>query len=450
MKETSTSKRVREEKNHFKKYLHGHGIDIGAGDDPLITPHGTVDVFDMSDGDAQYMKNIQDKKYDFVYSSHCLEDLENIEIGLQNWNRILKNEGFLFIIVPDWFLYEHEIWPSMFNGDHNFTFSLSKTRTDVKRKNHYCIYDIQNIFKDMELCEATLEDENFNYSEYDIKVDQTHQNALCQITMVFKKIDIEVMHKSTKIEITDNVAKIKNGCLGVGDELIMSGVCKILKQNGYYVELFLKRHEELFENNKNIDKIILESDKKEDVYNDGMLYVSCLNEYVKRFGVKKKYGQIFPEIFLTDEEIEWGKKEIEKIKDERLLACFVPHSFVSPANFLQGTWDDIVFDIKLLKEVQFVYFGQLEYSGIVNYNKFTIRQVASLIKQCDLYMGINTGLYHLSKCFELKGTILNRYRARQFWGYDNDVHAETSYTTSNDFLNLFRENYKAISKRSML
>lgn len=93
---TTCSIKVREKNNHFEKYLNGKGIDIGCGNDPLKIKNGTVDVWDLENGDAQYLETIGNETYDFVYSSHCLEHMRDTEITLYNWSRVVKKDGYLF------------------------------------------------------------------------------------------------------------------------------------------------------------------------------------------------------------------------------------------------------------------------------------------------------------------------------------------------------------------
>ena len=77
------------------RFLHGGGIDIGASDDPLQVQEGWVRVWDMQDGDATRLDGIEDGAFDFVYSSHCLEHLRDVEYALVNWIRVLKPSGIL-------------------------------------------------------------------------------------------------------------------------------------------------------------------------------------------------------------------------------------------------------------------------------------------------------------------------------------------------------------------
>lgn len=183
---------IRKKNNHFEKYLHGTGIDIGAGNDPLKIENGVVDIWDMQDGDAQYLNTIPSQTYDFVYSSHCLEHMRNTEIALYNWSRVVKKDGFLFFVVPEYVLYEKMQFPSVFNWDHKNTYSWFLTKDKVKRDNHFYKDDIIHILENlnMEVLECKLEDDNYDYN-LNPKIDQTfHKKALAQILFVARKKDL--------------------------------------------------------------------------------------------------------------------------------------------------------------------------------------------------------------------------------------------------------------------
>jgi len=184
---TTLAKKWRD--NHWQ-YLSGNGIDIGHGGDLLETPCGKVMGWEGANGDARIMEGVADAYFDFVYSSHCLEHLMNVEDGLYNWIRILKPGGHLFLILPDWKLYEHCMWPSIFNRTHKFTFSIDVTRQQLGRLNHYNIEkNIVPLLQDIEIIEIKLEDYNIDYDRLlkEPFYDQSF-HALAQILIIGKKI----------------------------------------------------------------------------------------------------------------------------------------------------------------------------------------------------------------------------------------------------------------------
>ena len=136
MKECSKSiMRRLAEPNFVNRFFRGDGIDIGGAPDPLalyveLFPlMRGVKVWDLKDGDGQTMTGVPDEKFDFVHSSHCLEHLHDPEAGLRNWFRILKPGGHLIVTVPDEDLYEQGQFPSTYNADHKWTFTIFKSNS---------------------------------------------------------------------------------------------------------------------------------------------------------------------------------------------------------------------------------------------------------------------------------------------------------------------------------
>ena len=136
MKECSKSiMRRMHEPNFSNRYFVGKGLDIGGGPDPLglyleLFPRMQgVKIWDKTNGNAETLDTIESCVYDFVHSSHCLEHLDDPFLALQNWFRVLKPDGYLVIMVPDEDMYEQGEFPSTWNGDHKFTFTISKKKS---------------------------------------------------------------------------------------------------------------------------------------------------------------------------------------------------------------------------------------------------------------------------------------------------------------------------------
>ncbi|HEX4879631.1 MAG TPA: class I SAM-dependent methyltransferase [Limnobacter sp.] len=117
------------------RFFKGHGLDVGGGNDslalyleffPLVR---NLIVYEREQGDGQYLANVPDNAFDFVYSSHCLEHLVDPAVALGNWLRVLKPGGHLVFQVPDEDLYEQGVWPSRFNNDHKHTFTMAKAQS---------------------------------------------------------------------------------------------------------------------------------------------------------------------------------------------------------------------------------------------------------------------------------------------------------------------------------
>lgn len=92
-------------------YCRGNGVDIGYGGDPVIPTAITVD-FALDGqfcgdhpcnivGDARKLPWFAAHVFDYVYSSHCLEDFEDTLPVLREWMRIVKRGGLLVLLLPD-------------------------------------------------------------------------------------------------------------------------------------------------------------------------------------------------------------------------------------------------------------------------------------------------------------------------------------------------------------
>ena len=116
----------------LREWFVGDGIDIGAGNDrlelyleyfPLMT---SCLSWDKENGNGETVETIKNNSMNFVYSSHCLEHITDPYKALQNWIRITKLGGHLILAVPDEDLYEQGVFPSTFNKDHKWTFTVMK------------------------------------------------------------------------------------------------------------------------------------------------------------------------------------------------------------------------------------------------------------------------------------------------------------------------------------
>jgi SAM-dependent methyltransferase len=116
----------------FQRIFSGRGIDIGCGEDRLDRDNFFPGIeecegFDRINGDAQDILAFREAEtYDFVYSSHCLEHLQNPATAIKSWFALLRPGGYMVILVPDEDLYEQGYWPSRFNPDHKWTFTIKK------------------------------------------------------------------------------------------------------------------------------------------------------------------------------------------------------------------------------------------------------------------------------------------------------------------------------------
>ena len=138
--------------------LTGKGIDIGAGVWPV---RPDVQPFDQVHGDANHItRYVEPASYDYVFSSHCLEHMRDPDHALQEWWKLVKPGGSMLVVVPDEDLYEQGYWPSLFNKDHKFTFTLCKQQSwsPVSRN----LLDMARALPDAELVSIRVQDAGYD------------------------------------------------------------------------------------------------------------------------------------------------------------------------------------------------------------------------------------------------------------------------------------------------
>lgn len=117
------------------QYLVGAGLDVLGGPDPLslyleMFPRiSGLRVWNPQDGDPQALGGVPDASFDFVHSCHRLGLFPDPAAALANWFRVVKPGGHLIVTVPDEDLYEQGVFPSSFNREHKWSFTVHKTKS---------------------------------------------------------------------------------------------------------------------------------------------------------------------------------------------------------------------------------------------------------------------------------------------------------------------------------
>ncbi len=191
-------------KNGYDLFFNGIGIDIGGGHDTLSKEvfNGITDItsYDTSLGlgyDANTCHDLDDESFDFVYSSHCLEHLDDPASAIRHWVRICKKGGFLVCCVPHEIFYEKCKWPSKANPRHKSSWTL-EWKSNLPKSIH--TPDFLKSLESESLVDTVYAKtilENFDFNHFDL--DQTFYFpgdntpasgvAICQIEFVLKKLD---------------------------------------------------------------------------------------------------------------------------------------------------------------------------------------------------------------------------------------------------------------------
>jgi SAM-dependent methyltransferase len=161
MKESSKTRQVRSEE-FFNNYLNGKVIDIGGGSDAVTE---NAEVFDWEQGDAQHILKYRDKKsYDCVYSSHCLEHMNDVPLALSQWWELVKPGGYMIIVVPHEDLFEQKIWPSVLaTGPHGHLATFRLKTKETWSPASYDVFEIANNLTNSLIISSEIQDLNYDY-----------------------------------------------------------------------------------------------------------------------------------------------------------------------------------------------------------------------------------------------------------------------------------------------
>jgi SAM-dependent methyltransferase len=166
----------RVETGFFKRYMSGQGLDIGFrghSNASAVVPNAIgVDI----GYDGAHLP-FDDGSFDFVHSSHCLEDMESSQQAIRDWFRVLKTGGHLICSVPHQYLYERKKkLPSNWNPSHKHFYTPGKLATEFENALEINEYRIRS-----------LRDKDAGYN-YDIPPNE-HPSGQYEIEIVIQKIE---------------------------------------------------------------------------------------------------------------------------------------------------------------------------------------------------------------------------------------------------------------------
>lgn len=219
------------ELSFVNRYFVGNGIDVGAGSNPLNHQHicfndsnslgcyrfiknnslfpkiKSVKIY-SSDWDKNNVAEFiltreKERSFDFCYSSNLLEHVKNFQRSLLDFSLITKESGYIIACVPDFYLYEKEIWPPIKNNDHVSCFSIDK---DNDIETHYNLSKVLSYHYNLQILKLELADSNYDYSITDKNIDQTFispHGAECFIEFIAKVLPNKSYNNFKTIHVSD-------------------------------------------------------------------------------------------------------------------------------------------------------------------------------------------------------------------------------------------------------
>jgi SAM-dependent methyltransferase len=123
----------------------GLGVDIGPNRKEWSFP-GSIMVDPVLESNLNAL-NFPYENLDYVFSSHCLEHLDNWVDVLDYWYDKLKNNGVLFLYLPDYSQTYHRPWT---NRKHKNIFSPTIIKDYMIHKKYSKVFvsgvDLHNSF----------------------------------------------------------------------------------------------------------------------------------------------------------------------------------------------------------------------------------------------------------------------------------------------------------------
>ena len=118
-----------------KHFCKGYGLDIGCNRHEWALP-GAIGVdLVFKDGNDAYQ--FEYENLDFIYSSHCLEHLDDWVTALDYWTSKLKRGGTLFLYLPH---YDQVYWRPWNNRKHKHIFTKEIITDYMIDRNYDCIF----------------------------------------------------------------------------------------------------------------------------------------------------------------------------------------------------------------------------------------------------------------------------------------------------------------------
>ena len=223
-------------------YTKGHGLDLGCGPSKTFPHFVGVDnrkdtqMFgiqmnpDHTVPTCENMPFFASEQWDFVFSSHLLEHIEDHVAALKEWWRLIKVGGHLCLYLPHKKYYPN-IGEKGANKDHKHDFMPAEIITEMLK------------LGDLDVVRSEDRNENEEYSFF----------------QVFKKLPVgagqHFSYKKPKPKKT--CAVVRYGAWG--DALQMTSILPGLKKQGYHITLYTtERCQEVIKDDPNVDAWIVQ------------------------------------------------------------------------------------------------------------------------------------------------------------------------------------------------
>jgi ADP-heptose:LPS heptosyltransferase len=442
--ETSQGYEAQKCRYRIASFLRGRGLDLGCGDEKVSPGAIGIDCsgkaanlqLDLSQDHALGL--FSDGVFDYIFSSHCLEDFRATDAILAEWWRVIRPDGHLILYGPDPDYYPH-VGTAGANPHHQHDLYWQD------------VWKILDSFGNARLISATRHHESNEYSWQLIARKREGFLKRLRAAPLVKHLQFGsnngYMSFPRKKKTDKECLIIRYGAFG--DAIWVTPVLKMLKKQGYYIVYNCTSYSaEVLRENPHIDEFMIQERDVvpnaeleqyweeigrgfEKVINfsgsvEGELLilqgsadydlphkerhkrcnVNYIDRTMERAGLPDAKG-VRPELHFTQTEETLAQMLREKHKDKFLVIWSLsgsslhkvyPYTHKVAMKIHQLYPDVVIFTVgddfcKMLESWQNP--NTLNRSGI-----WTIRQSMIMTKHADLVIGSETGVLNAASCFD--------------------------------------------------
>jgi ADP-heptose:LPS heptosyltransferase len=229
----------------------------------------------------------------------------------------------------------------------------------------------------------------------------------------------------------------------LGDTITLSGVLKDLHKKTNELVTLYTNWPEIFDNNPYIksslprNRMLSNLEPCRNVFVNNLYSCNCVKHYYEQLGIEyPSVANIDTKIYFTDEEIKSAEEELKEFSQYKKIAVCLYSS--SPSRDV--TYEFVNVMLKKLKifGAKLIFFGTKlpnDYDNL--FDKFVVgdayvglRRVFYLMNRCDLYLGVDTGLFHAAAAVGIPQFVFFRNNGCNVNAYKNTYYFDSKIECS--------------------